>query len=51
MCRSGGHGLEPSSNLVPSVEGDNERTSALLPYREESRLRQRLRARRDCRIR
>jgi len=29
--RSGNHGLGASSNVVPSVEGDNERTSALLP--------------------
>jgi len=39
MRRSGGHGLGPSTNVVPSVEGNNERTSTLLPNREEGRFR------------
>jgi len=51
MHRSRDHGLGPSANVVPSVEGGNERTSALLPNREEGRLRLRLRSRRDYRIR
>ena len=51
MRRSRGHGLGPSTNVVPSLEGDNKRTSALLPNREEGHLRLRLRSRRDYRIR
>lgn len=51
MRRGGGHGLGPSSNLVRGAKSDNERASALLSYREEGRLRLRLRARRGYRIR
>ena len=51
MHRSRGHGLGPSTDVVPSVEGGNERTSALLPNCEEGRVRLRLRSRRDYRIR
>jgi hypothetical protein len=39
MHRSGGHRLGPSSNVIPSVEGINERTPALLRVPEESHLR------------
>jgi hypothetical protein len=49
--RSGGHGLGPTSDVVPGIEGDNERTSALLPYREEGRLRLRLRPHRYYHVR
>ena len=39
MHRSGGHRLGPSSNVIPSVEGVNERTPALLRVPDESHLR------------
>lgn len=50
MRRGRGHGLESSSDIVRSAKSDNERTSALLPYGEEGRLRLRLRACRGYRI-
>ena len=45
--RSGSLRLGPSSDVFPSAESDNERTSPLLSHREEGRIRIRLRPRRD----